>query len=327
VSADKKGPGIPLASLTPVGVLRSAITAVPSVRYALGVGGLAAVVAIVLVGWKLEAQSAIFGTLIVLIFMVSLVIFSALAGLGAGALKPLALVLAWSFLVLAVGVAVLFVACAFFDEPKTLPCLLRNECPEKGPDIVGDGLSLPDESPRAETPAPVTPLQRAPEENRNLLTNASFEQISMGGSPRRWELRKWQSIGAGNIDTTIAYSGANSVTVSSEIPAHVSWSQPIRVERQTVYVVSAMLRTADLTNEQNPNYVLGANICILGIGDTSEQIVGYSEPVLGTSDWRLIEVRFDSGNYDRIRVMLELGGYGATATGTAWFDDVSLQVD
>jgi len=117
-----------LTDLSPMGVLNAAIKAVPAVRFALGVGGIAAVVAIVVLWWKLEIQLAVFGTLIVLVFMVVLVIFSALSGLGAPALTPLALVLAWAFLILTVFAAALFASCAFFDWPKTLPCLLRGEC-------------------------------------------------------------------------------------------------------------------------------------------------------------------------------------------------------
>jgi len=118
-----------LLSVDPIALLQMAVRAVPAVRYALGVGGLAAIVAIVLVGWKLEATAAVFGTLIVFAFMVVLVIFAALARLGGGHLKLLALFLAWAFTALTVFSSVLFVSCAFYDYPKTLPCLLGgNEC-------------------------------------------------------------------------------------------------------------------------------------------------------------------------------------------------------
>ncbi|MGL6475797.1 hypothetical protein ACSZNN_13020 [Aeromonas hydrophila] len=118
---------------TPIGFLQLAIRQVPAVRFAIGVGGIAAVVAIVLIGWKLEPQTAIFGTLVVLIFMVVLVAFAALSKAGSPVLRPLAMFLAWAFLSLAVAVAILFVSCAFFDTPKTLPCLLQSECGSPDP--------------------------------------------------------------------------------------------------------------------------------------------------------------------------------------------------
>lgn len=143
-------------------------------RYALGVGGLAAVVAIALIKWKLEAQTAVFGGLIVLAFMVVLVIFAVLAGLKPGALKPLALVLAWSFLVLMVAVAVLFVSCAFFNRPKSLPCLLRNECSETGePTTV---MKSP-----AQTELATTPI----EAELDLGVKTAYEATEMKRDPPR----------------------------------------------------------------------------------------------------------------------------------------------
>jgi hypothetical protein len=120
--------GSGVGALTPAELLRAAVKVVPAMRYALGVGGLASVVAIVLLGWKLKAQEAIFGSLIVLVLMVVLVVFAALAGMGKAALQLPALFLAWASTSLTVGVAILFVSCAFFDKPKTLPCLLQNDC-------------------------------------------------------------------------------------------------------------------------------------------------------------------------------------------------------
>jgi PAN domain len=129
-----------LSDATPLGLLRAAVTAVPAVRYALGVGGVAAIVAIVLLGWKLEARTAILGSLIVFVFMVVLVVFAALAGMKTGALRSPALFMAWTFLVLMVSVAGLFVSCAFFDRPKTLECLMGGKCNPNGdgytPEVV-----------------------------------------------------------------------------------------------------------------------------------------------------------------------------------------------
>lgn len=116
---------------TPTAFLQEAVRQVPALRYAIGVGGIAAVVSVVLTAWKLEPQTAILGGLVVFAGMVVLVIFAALSRTGPRVLRPLALTLAWSFLVIALGVAVLFVSCAFYDRPKNLPCLLRGEgCPK-----------------------------------------------------------------------------------------------------------------------------------------------------------------------------------------------------
>ena len=120
--------------MTPQALLRHAVSEVPALRYAMGVGGVAAIVSIILTGWKLEPGTAVAGGLVVFIAMVALVIFSALSRTGPRLLKPLALFLAWSFLILTVAVSGLFVSCAFFDKPKALPCLLGN-C--EGPGSAG----------------------------------------------------------------------------------------------------------------------------------------------------------------------------------------------
>ena len=111
--------------IDPFKLLREAIKAVPSVKYALGLGGVAAVVAIVLSGLKLDPKTAVFGTLLAFVGMVVLVVFSVLATTRAGLALP-ALVLCWAFLVLTVGAATLFTSCFFFDYPKPLDCLLES---------------------------------------------------------------------------------------------------------------------------------------------------------------------------------------------------------
>ncbi len=116
-----------ILGITPVALLKEAVRQVPSLRYAIGVGGVAAVVAIVLTAWKLEPQTAILGGLTVLVAMVILVVFAALSRTGPRVLRPLALSLAWAFLLLTVAVAMLFVSCAFFDQPKKLQCLLGGD--------------------------------------------------------------------------------------------------------------------------------------------------------------------------------------------------------
>jgi len=114
-------------SVAPLALLRSAVDAVPSMKYALGVGGVAAVVAIVLIAWKLPPGMAVIGGIAVFVAMVVLVIFSALSATHPRTLRPLALTMGWSFLALTVATACLFVSCAFFNRPQNLRCLLRNE--------------------------------------------------------------------------------------------------------------------------------------------------------------------------------------------------------
>ena len=45
--------------------------------------------------------------------------------------------------------------------------------------------------------------------------------------------------------------------------------------------------------------------------------------VTGTADWTQVAMEFETGSRDSVQVNCLFGGWG-TATGTAWFDDVSL---
>lgn len=48
--------------------------------------------------------------------------------------------------------------------------------------------------------------------------------------------------------------------------------------------------------------------------------------ITGTTDWTLNEVDFNSGDAVIAEIWLCFGAYGAAANGSAWFDDVSLDV-
>src|SRR5437667_11305566 len=126
--------------IEPVKFLKDATRAVPAVRYALGVGGIAAVVSIVITGFGLDVKTAVFGTLIVFVFMVVLVVFSNLAKAG-GLLYYPALFLCWAFLLLTITSTALFASSFFFDYPKPMPCLWDPSKCEKQQGTIGNAAS------------------------------------------------------------------------------------------------------------------------------------------------------------------------------------------
>jgi hypothetical protein len=163
--------------------------------------------------------------------------------------------------------------------------------------------------------------------HRNLLANGSFEQIGADGMPYKWELEKWRSIGEGGVDKAVVYSGLRSARVSSVSPGHVRWMQAVKVAKDTSYILTAMMKTAQVTHAESGDHVLGANIGVLGLTDHGVEIIKYSDPVLDNNDWRKERVRFETGANERILIVLELGGYSAVARGTVWFDDVHLEIE
>ncbi|GEM_PF-5691563 len=106
--------------LSPLGILREAVKAVPAVRYALGVAGIAAVIAVV-AGLKIDLRVAAFGTPIIIGLMYVLLTFSSLAGQRSKrSLRLPALVMAWAFLCLSIMSSTLLATAFFFQWPMDL---------------------------------------------------------------------------------------------------------------------------------------------------------------------------------------------------------------
>jgi hypothetical protein len=103
----------------PMGFLREAIQAVPAVKYALGVGGVVSVIAII-GSFGVSYRVAVIGFPIILILMTLLVVFAKLAATNAHYfLSPLIFLTWFSILAMAGTVIVLFTA-VFFKWPLDL---------------------------------------------------------------------------------------------------------------------------------------------------------------------------------------------------------------
>lgn len=114
---------------TPVEILRQAIKAVPAVRYALGVAGLAAVVVIV-AGFNIDYRIAVFGVVIVLILMTVLVVFAYLVKVAEGisaSLAAAALFLVWAAIALVIATASFLFTSYFFSWPRPLENVVAND--------------------------------------------------------------------------------------------------------------------------------------------------------------------------------------------------------
>jgi hypothetical protein len=144
VKLDWKNPGT---------VLAAAVEAVPVVRYALGVAGVAAVVAIVTRGFGLDSGTAVVGTLIVLALMVVLLVLAAVAR-DQGTLKVPSIILTWSFLLMVIAGCGLLFTSFFFRYPQSTRCLFNNECPQPTGTATGTGSGP---VPTVTSSAPIAP--------------------------------------------------------------------------------------------------------------------------------------------------------------------------
>lgn len=156
-------------------------------------------------------------------------------------------------------------------------------------------------------------LARAAEPAANLLPNPSFEE-GAGDTPASWKPHTW----AGKATFTwgdVARTGKRSVAIASEAGADASWETVVPVAPDAIYRLSAWIKTQDLKATTGR----GALLNIHGLG-------GAATPALtGTNDWTLVETEVVTGQRKELHVNCLFGGWGQ-ATGTAWFDDVRLEL-
>jgi hypothetical protein len=101
---------------TEISLIRQAIKAVPAVRYALGVAGIFAVIAIVKV-FDLNYRVAVFGAIVMFVLMTVLVIFARLAAERKGDFRLPALTFTWFALILTMATALALFTSVFVGWP------------------------------------------------------------------------------------------------------------------------------------------------------------------------------------------------------------------
>jgi hypothetical protein len=104
---------------TPIEILRGATRAVPAVKYALGIGGVIAAVALIY-SFKIDPRAAFVGAIIMLVLMAVLVIFARMSTLAAKKLALPALVFTWFTLLLFMAVAIALFTSVFLKKPLDL---------------------------------------------------------------------------------------------------------------------------------------------------------------------------------------------------------------
>ena len=120
----------------PLEILRAGVQAVPAVKYALGIAGVAAALAIAASLFS-SVTAALIGIAVMLPLMVLLVIFSAITGLAKAYTRVPALVFTWAVLVLFVVSATLLAGMVFFDWPKPVSQLIALMASDQEPDTAG----------------------------------------------------------------------------------------------------------------------------------------------------------------------------------------------
>lgn len=106
-------------TLQPQILLKNAIKAVPAVKYALGISGIVAVVALV-GGFRIDYRVQVLGGLAVFLGMVVLVVFANAAGMPGSKMRLQAIVLTWFALSMLILSTFFLFSCVFFEWPQSL---------------------------------------------------------------------------------------------------------------------------------------------------------------------------------------------------------------
>ena len=152
--------------------LKEAIKAVPAVKYALGVAGVTAVVAIVS-AFKISLTVAVFGTITMFGLMFVLVLFSWFSKNARQDARIPALVLVWTFVLLTLITATLFLSSFFFHWPRPLEGYVSAKSQENS------GESRPSPVPTVSvSPSPSPVPSKAPPNRNGNLNSSSKASVS-----------------------------------------------------------------------------------------------------------------------------------------------------
>jgi hypothetical protein len=178
------------------------------------------------------------------------------------------------------------------------------------PVFAQEGEKSREGDPFAAAPAPG--VERGP----NLLPGDGRIELDEEGKPKGWRLKHWR--GSDDWKGKVVQEGPKGeycFKVSSEEITDSCWiSGEIEVKPHTRYDISARIRTENVEPED------GAKGAVVGVFPMRE----FTRALQGTNDWKRVYGRFETGDEDKLEVMLLLGGEGR-AKGTVWFSDISLR--
>ena len=118
-------------------------------------------------------------------------------------------------------------------------------------------------------------------------------------------------------DSTIKYSKQRSYKIENKVSNDAIFYKEISVLKNTPYKVTCMVKTENVVGyEEDP--LAGAQVCL---AETEE----HSAVLQGNNDWTKIEFFFNSKCNDKVQIGFRLGGNMKSASGTAWFSDITLE--
>jgi len=150
--------------------------------------------------------------------------------------------------------------------------------------------------------------------------------------PAEWTTNTFAGSPSFDYVTGTVSDGDRSVSITAEGGTDAGWSiVDVPVEPDTDYTLSAMVKTENVEVTDSPpdwapegapfGACLNVEELANGEGLGAEAI---SDDLKGTNDWTELTLEFNSIDYERLQFNCLFGAYGSSATGTVWFDEVSV---
>ena len=160
------------------------------------------------------------------------------------------------------------------------------------------------------------------------VVNGDFSEVKADGSPEGWQcFRSGNRPNQISVDTKVFRSGKGALRLCSG-NREIGVTQDIKLKPNTEYRFSCWYKTSQCDPAPNRNGRSGgcdiALRSVLPDGKTHWHF-GTGRKYLGTTEWTLVEFKFNSSRFksDTLRIMLFMNG--TTPEGVCWFDDVRLE--
>ena len=154
---------------------------------------------------------------------------------------------------------------------------------------------------------------------KNALKNPGFEDVK-DGQPVGWSKQGWSGKASEQAISDGGRSGKRCVMIASTEGGDIAWATSVTVKPLSKYRISAWIKTRDVKPHPSRKG-LGAMLNIHG-GGAERRTRG----ILGTNDWTRVEMTFETEYGEReIQLNCLFGAWGLT-TGTAWYDDLSVEL-
>jgi putative heme-binding domain-containing protein len=149
-----------------------------------------------------------------------------------------------------------------------------------------------------------------------LLPNPGFEELARANRPVGWLVRHY----SGEAEHRVVPLGRSgqALEMSSTSGADTSYYATAQLDPDATYRLSGWIKTRDL----DASRAYGA---CLNVHEIQGETNACTPSVSGTSDWKRVEVVFEAGGRSEVTINCLFGGWG-WARGTAWFDDVRLEL-